>query len=200
MNCKKNISTNGIEIEKSISFSKSSEIVFDLWDFGGQEIFYPTHQFFLTDRAVYLVVFRCDNLVESRIEYWMKTIKYLTDNSPYTSITMVGTHLDKIPDSVMPLLQQLDSKYTKQFYRGMNNIIAVSSATGQGIQELVDVIETLARGMKAKLPIVSEAWVQLYSMIENIATTSKRVFFLVFPLEIFLGLRLITRKELCKLG
>lgn len=32
-------------------------ITFRAWDFGGQEVYYTTHQFFLTKHAIYLVVF-----------------------------------------------------------------------------------------------------------------------------------------------
>jgi GTPase SAR1 family protein len=28
-----------------------------IWDFAGQELYYASHQFFLSDRAIYIVVF-----------------------------------------------------------------------------------------------------------------------------------------------
>lgn len=43
-----------------------------VYDFGGQEVFYPTHQFFLSDRAVYLIVFDLSQSDHSRSEYWLK--------------------------------------------------------------------------------------------------------------------------------
>lgn len=36
---------------------------FSLWDFAGQEVYYSTHQFFLNDRAIYIV---CCNM-EKRV-------------------------------------------------------------------------------------------------------------------------------------
>lgn len=36
----------------------------------GQEIYYSTHQFFLSERSLFLVIFNLVNLVESRVEYW----------------------------------------------------------------------------------------------------------------------------------
>lgn len=55
----------------------------NIWDFGGQEIYHSTHQFFLTKRSIYLLV------TESRKEdshddffYWLNIIKLLGDKSP----------------------------------------------------------------------------------------------------------------------
>ena len=36
----------------------------------GQEIYYATHQFFLSERSLFLVVFNLLSLVQSRVEYW----------------------------------------------------------------------------------------------------------------------------------
>jgi hypothetical protein len=36
----------------------------------GQEIYYATHQFFLSERSLFLIVFNVLDLVQSRVEYW----------------------------------------------------------------------------------------------------------------------------------
>lgn len=36
----------------------------------GQEIYYSTHQFFLSERSLFLVIFNLVALVQSRVEYW----------------------------------------------------------------------------------------------------------------------------------
>jgi GTPase SAR1 family protein len=33
------------------------KVVFDCWDFAGQEVFYSTHQYFISRKAIYLIVF-----------------------------------------------------------------------------------------------------------------------------------------------
>jgi GTPase SAR1 family protein len=67
----RNLSTNGISINE---FSMG-DLRLTWFDFGGQEVFYPTHQFFLTSNCVYLVVFRLDdpNYIE-RVQHWLQTI------------------------------------------------------------------------------------------------------------------------------
>lgn len=78
-----------------------------VWDFGGQEIFYATHQFFLNDNALYLLTWTDPSYVEearkqiesdfpneawrSR-EYWLENIRHHAPGSP---ILMVQTFADK---------------------------------------------------------------------------------------------------------
>ncbi len=66
---------NRLYIEKDIRIN--------FWDFGGQEILYSTHQFFLTARSIYLLVWepRSDTEIES-FDYWLNIIRRLSNNSP----------------------------------------------------------------------------------------------------------------------
>ena len=53
----------------------------NIWDFGGQEIYHATHQFFLTRRSVYLLV--CDDRKEDTdFAYWLQAVEALSDGSP----------------------------------------------------------------------------------------------------------------------
>ena len=49
--------TEGIQITQwSIRLLDKEDVSLNVWDFGGQEIMHSTHQFFLTQRSVYLLV------------------------------------------------------------------------------------------------------------------------------------------------
>ena len=53
----------------------------NIWDFGGQEIYHATHQFFLTRRSVYALV--CDNRKEDTdVSYWLNIVEMLSGSSP----------------------------------------------------------------------------------------------------------------------
>jgi internalin A len=53
----------------------------NIWDFGGQEIYHATHQFFLTRRSVYVLV--CDDRKEDTdFYYWLQIVEMLSDASP----------------------------------------------------------------------------------------------------------------------
>jgi internalin A len=54
----------------------STPFTANIWDFGGQEIQYATHKFFLTERAVYVVV--ADNRAQkTNFDYWLRIINFL---------------------------------------------------------------------------------------------------------------------------
>jgi small GTP-binding protein len=77
-------STEGIDIHKWMVDAKGIQgFRINLWDFGGQEIYHATHQFFLTKRSLYLFVWearRDDDRVS--FGYWLNVLKLLSDNSP----------------------------------------------------------------------------------------------------------------------
>lgn len=53
----------------------------NIWDFGGQEIYHATHQFFLTKRSLYAIV--ADNRKEDdNLYYWFSIVELLADDSP----------------------------------------------------------------------------------------------------------------------
>jgi internalin A len=57
------------------------DIRVNIWDFGGQEIYHATHQFFLTKRSVYVLV-TDERKEDTDFEYWLEIIDLLSDGSP----------------------------------------------------------------------------------------------------------------------
>ena len=53
----------------------------NIWDFGGQEIYHATHQFFLTRRSVYALVVD-DRKEDTDFNYWLQIVELLSDASP----------------------------------------------------------------------------------------------------------------------
>ena len=87
------------------------DLLINIWDFGGQEIYHSTHQFFLTKRSLYVLV------TESRKEdnhddffYWLNIIKMLGDRSP---VFMVLNKCDQ-PTKELPI---------KEYRSSFDNII-----------------------------------------------------------------------------
>jgi internalin A len=75
-------STEGIEIVPwKFSLPDGTLFRVNIWDFGGQEIYHATHQFFLTERSLYTLVF--DTRAESpNLYYWLNVVRLLSNNSP----------------------------------------------------------------------------------------------------------------------
>jgi Leucine-rich repeat (LRR) protein/GTPase SAR1 family protein len=53
----------------------------NIWDFGGQEIYKATHQFFLTRRSVYALI-ADDRKEDTDFHYWLQIVELLSDGSP----------------------------------------------------------------------------------------------------------------------
>jgi internalin A len=53
----------------------------NIWDFGGQEIYHSTHQFFLTKRSVYVLV-TDERKEDTDFEYWLEVVNLLSGGSP----------------------------------------------------------------------------------------------------------------------
>ncbi len=77
--------TQGIRIRKLevVAGRKKDKIQMHVWDFGGQEIMHATHQLFLTDRSLYLVVLdgRAGQQ-EAEADYWLRLIASFAPESP----------------------------------------------------------------------------------------------------------------------
>ena len=94
-----NIATDGISI------TKVKNTIF--WDFGGQEVLFSTHKFFLVERCQYILVVDLSKLIHENnkirneslkyVDFWMKEIHTFTlnhKNSP--PVLFLGTHCDLI--------------------------------------------------------------------------------------------------------
>jgi Leucine-rich repeat (LRR) protein len=75
-------STEGIDVIRwEFDQPDGSTFRTNIWDFGGQEIMHHTHQFFLTERSLYLLVVD-DRRENPNFNYWLNVIRVLTNKSP----------------------------------------------------------------------------------------------------------------------
>lgn len=109
----------------------------NLWDFGGQEIYHATHQFFLTTRSLYLVVLTArQGEQEGRLHYWLSLVGSLSHNAP---VIVVVNKTDEHPAF------RLDERGLMAKYPAIVGFAYTACTTGQGIEPLQQTItETLA--------------------------------------------------------
>ncbi|MBW4691423.1 MAG: leucine-rich repeat domain-containing protein [Lyngbya sp. HA4199-MV5] len=76
--------TEGIQITPwHLRLHDTEDITLHVWDFGGQEIMHSTHQFFLTERSLYLLVLNGrQGHEDTDAEYWLELIQSFGGNSP----------------------------------------------------------------------------------------------------------------------
>ena len=125
--------TEGIAIsEWLLPLHNSENIRLNLWDFGGQEIMHATHQFFLTQRSLYLLVLEGRQGAEDAdAEYWLKLIEsFGTENDGNSAPVIVV--LNK--SSLNPFA--LNQRALRQKYPFIKGFITTDCETGFGIMTL----------------------------------------------------------------
>jgi internalin A len=133
--------THGIGITQWPILLGSDKVRLHVWDFGGQEIQHATHQFFLTERSLYLVVLNGRAGAEDDdAEYWLKFIKTFGGSSPTIVV------LNKI--KVQPF--KLNRTGLKQKYPFIRAFLETDCKpqTSNGIAELKREITSALRVMK----------------------------------------------------
>ena len=110
------ISTVGVDIgdwmyEKKVRGQSShGAVYFRTWDFGGQKEYYATHQYFLSKRSLYLVVWKITDGFKgvNEIFQWLVNIQSRAPNSP---VIIVGTHYDISNEQSEVLQQHIRDKF-----------------------------------------------------------------------------------------
>ena len=169
------VATDGIDIEDWEPLGTDEDglepIVFSTWDFAGQQIYHPTHQFFITNRTIYLIIFNLLDERSSRVEYWLKTLRVRTDGK--SPVVIVGTHADdKRCDSkyVETLFTSMRKKYLNRF-PFLREFVAISSKSGKGLGKLTEILVTLARS-QASFKHIPDSYSKLEKALLQIRTTS----------------------------
>ena len=173
------LSTDGIDIgklhydckfvdrEKSVEETKKTKVEVSIWDFAGQEIYYTTHQFFLSERAVYLLVWNISRSEEeSRVEYWLKSIYARAKNAP---IIIVATHIDNpkcTKDFIEDALTAIYNKYIGQF-PSIKKVIGVSCSQFVGIDELDLWIQDIIRKQHFMGELIPKSFLELEKLVKE---------------------------------
>lgn len=126
--------------------SRNSSIKLNIWDFGGQEIYHATHQFFLTKRSVYLLVWNARKTKDyDNIYYWLHTIEAFGEDSP---IILVMSKMNESDDD-------LNLKELKNRFPQIMGYLKIDSKNGRGIDRLIETIRESAWS----LPLMRVKWV-----------------------------------------
>ena len=150
-------STEGIDVLRyKFPLDNTKEFQINIWDFGGQEIYHQTHQFFLTERSLYALV------VDTRKEdtdfyYWLNAVELLSSESPLLIIN--NEKQDRQRD--------IDQRQLKSDFTNLKEILGTNLATNRGLPEILNQIKHYIRN----LPHVGDAlpayWVKVREILEK---------------------------------
>jgi len=175
--CKENEkSTHGIRVVP-LSLPNAPHLDFQVWDFGGQDIYHATHRFFLSRRALYLLVWDSDTEQragtsqqdgEFTLEYWLDNIAEFSDNSP---VLVIQNKVDDTPPLHLPQDKLAEHYEIKEFLK-------VSAKTGRGFDELKHQIaaqfqpeQPLYRMVGYKMP---KTWLDLRDQLHHLSQRKRR--------------------------
>jgi internalin A len=131
--------TPGIDIQNWELECGESKVHVHVWDFAGQEITHATHQFFLTERSVYLLVLDARSDTQDRdAEYWLRLIDGFGKGSP---IFVALNQWDEKPFAV-------DEHELRGRYPGIRKFFCTDCKTKRGLEELKKELQDLLRDWK----------------------------------------------------
>jgi internalin A len=152
-------STEGIEVMRwEFPHPDDRDLRLNIWDFGGQEIYHATHQFFLTERSLYVLV--ADTRKEEiNFYYWLKIVELLSDNSPILIVKNEKQNRQC----------QIDDRALRGEFTNLTEILATDLANNRGLDRIKTAIQHHASNLKhIGIPLPGK-WVRIRSVLENYA-------------------------------
>ena len=149
--------TEGIDV-LSWEFTQANGKPFrvHLWDFGGQEIYHATHQFFLTERSLYVLL--VDNRRQNpNLCYWLSIIELLSNGSP---VLLVQNEKQDIRCEISLGQQRGDFPNLEKGY-------VTNLATNRGLADLQRALQNRIATLEHISTPIPKRWANVRYVLEN---------------------------------
>ena len=149
--------TKGIEvIQCGFLMENGREFRVNIWDFGGQEIYHATHQFFLTKRSLYLLV--ADTRKEDTdFYYWLNVVELLSDNSPLLIIKNEKQNRHREINEL-----QLRGQFTN-----LKETLPTNLADNRGLEQVLEQIKHYVKNLPHIGSPLPKTWVRVREALES---------------------------------
>ncbi|PHM06637.1 GTPase [Nostoc sp. 'Peltigera malacea cyanobiont' DB3992] len=150
-------STKGIEvIQWRFWMDSGQNFRVNIWDFGGQEIYHSTHQFFLTKRSLYAL------LADTRKEdtdfyYWLNLVELLSDNSP----------LLIIKNEKEDRHREISERQLRGEFTNLKETLATNLATNRGLEQVLEKIKHYIKNLPHIGNPLPKTWVRVREALES---------------------------------
>eukprot|EP01087_Luapelamoeba_hula_P012480 TRINITY_DN3484_c0_g1_i2.p1 TRINITY_DN3484_c0_g1~~TRINITY_DN3484_c0_g1_i2.p1 ORF type:complete len:2043 (+),score=287.04 TRINITY_DN3484_c0_g1_i2:206-6334(+) len=140
-------------------------ISFTVWDFAGQEVYYSTHQFYLSRRSLYIVVFALNDTDimsgnYSRVLYWLQSVNAKAKGAP---IVVVGTRQDLCAAGhVKEVFMKMKDTFSPF---GVKHYLAVSCLNGRSLPELRNLILEIALKQRTMGEQIPKSYLELEQLV-----------------------------------
>lgn len=166
-----NDSTMGIEIHQlNFKTRHGKNVRANIWDFGGQEIYHATHQFFFSKRALYILVddtrINNDTTVHDKsFAYWFGLVDLLGGNSPLLIVQNEKSDRSK----------QLEVNSMRGRFGFIKEVLQTNLLTGRGLPEVHNAIEDQVQNLlntNVSLPL---SWIDIRREIDVLAKETHEI-------------------------
>ena len=148
-----------VRIPAGENHEKEVTLNYSVWDFAGQSVYYNTHQFFLSNRAIYLLLWNTRLGYEhAGLEFWLSSISC---HAPKAKIFVLGTHADQVERADLPR-QELRATFPQILY-----FANISAVTGLGVADLAQALHNVALAQSYMGELVPQIWLQLEQMLAS---------------------------------
>ncbi|MGV0104040.1 hypothetical protein NSTCB13_02691 [Nostoc sp. DSM 114160] len=149
--------TKGIEVLRwGFPMKNGREFRVNIWDFGGQEIYHATHQFFLTKRSLYVLV--ADTRKEDTdFYYWLNVVELLSDNSPLLIIKNEKQNRHREINEL-----QLRGQFTN-----LKETLPTNLATNRGLEQVLEQIKHYVETLPHIGSPLPRTWVRVREALES---------------------------------
>ncbi|MDV3351612.1 COR domain-containing protein [Leptothoe sp. LEGE 181152] len=153
--------TEGIQITQwPIQLNQTEDIKLHVWDFGGQEIMHSTHQFFLTERSLYLLVLNGrQGHEDADAEYWLEIIQSFGGDSPVIVV------LNKVKEHPF----DVNRRALQQKFPNIREFIKTDCETEIGINELRRAIERETNHLEHLRASFPASWVEIKNRLADMS-------------------------------
>jgi len=143
------------------------------WDFGGQEVYRISHQFFFSRRALYLIVWSArEGHEQNEVEGWLRRIRLRVSRDARALV--VATHCaERRPELDYPQLKRV-------FHPLLVGGYEVDNSTGRGIAELGEGIAEQAALLPQIGQLISPQWIAARDDILARATSDPQISYTQF--------------------
>ncbi len=151
-------STEGIDVIKWSFLDNEREFKVNIWDFGGQEIYHATHQFFLTRRSLYTLVAdsRKDN---TDFYYWLNVVELLSNNSPLLIIK------NEKQDLQSP--REINERALRGQFINLKETLATNLKTNRGLKQIINNVKHYIKDLPHIGETLPKTWVKVRQALES---------------------------------
>ncbi|MBL7188608.1 MAG: leucine-rich repeat domain-containing protein [Phycisphaerae bacterium] len=150
-------STMGIDIiEWHFAMDGSQDFRVNIWDFGGQQIYHATHQFFLTKRSLYALV-ADERKEDTDFDYWLNVVELLSDSSPILIIQ----------NEKKDRHREINESALRGQFGNIKEILATNLATNRGLHKVCKAVRYHLSGLPHVGTELPRTWVKVREALEK---------------------------------